>query len=141
MNKLSYLIEPVKTSDGYSDIEYTGYFYVVDGKKLVFEGDFNPLRAFEVLEDELDWVDNKNEMVILCSCYCGYWECDSYVARVLEQDDIIKWEIHRVRSEINEPETYTFDKTQYESVMNEIRAKTREEEKERLDKKNKNNNL
>ena len=128
MNKLSYLIEPVKTSDGHSDIEYTGYFYVVDGKKLVFEGGYNPLRAFEVLEDELDWIDNKNEMVILCSCYCGYWECDSYVARVLEQDDIIKWEIHRVRSEINEPEIYTFAKKEYELVMKEIKAKAETEE-------------
>ena len=128
MNKLSYLIEPVKTSVGHSDIEYTGYFYVVDGKKLVFEGGYNPIRAFEVLEDELDWVDNKNEMVILCSCYCGYWECDSYVARVLEQDDIIKWEIHRVHSEINEPETYTFDKKEYELVMKEIKAKAKTEE-------------
>ena len=129
MNKLSYLIEPVKTSDGYEKIAYTGYFYVVDGKKLVFDGGFNPLRAFEVLEDELDWVDEKNKMVILCSCQCGYWECDSYVARVLEQDDIIKWEIHRIRSEINEPETYTFDKKDYELVMNEIRLKAAEKEK------------
>lgn len=128
MNKLSYLIEPVKTSDGHSDIEYTGYFYVVDGKKLVFEGDYNPLRAFEVLEDELDWVNNKNKMVILCSCQCGYWECDSYVARVLEQDDIIKWEIHRVHSEINEPKTYTFDKKEYELVMKEIKAKAETED-------------
>ena len=70
----------------------------------------------------------KNDMVVLCSCTCGQWEFDSYVARVLEQGDIIKWEIHRIRSEINEPETYTFEKTQYESVMKEIRAKAQEEE-------------
>ena len=127
MNKLSYLIEPVKTSDGYENIEYTGYFYVVDGKNLVFEGGYNPLRAFEVLENELDWIDEKNKMIILCACHCGYWECDSYVARVLEQDDIVKWEIHRVRSEINEPETYTFDKNEYEAVMQEIREKAKAE--------------
>ena len=127
MNKLSFIIEPVKTRITYYTAEYNGFFYVVDGKKLVFEG-HNPLNNYEVLEDELDWVDEKNDMVVLCSCTCGQWECDSYVARVLEQGDIIKWEIHRVRSEINEPETYTFDKTQYESVMKEIRAKAQEEE-------------
>ena len=38
-----------------------------------------------------------------------------------------QWEIHRIRSEINEPETYTFEKTQYEIVMKEIRVKAQEE--------------
>ena len=58
MNKLSFIIEPVKTRITYYTAEYNGFFYVVDEKKLVFEG-YNPLIHYEVLEDELDWVDEK----------------------------------------------------------------------------------
>ena len=34
MNKLSYKIENFVGNDGYKDIEFTAYFYLVDDKKL-----------------------------------------------------------------------------------------------------------
>lgn len=36
MNKLSYCIENFVENDGYKDIEFTAYFYLVDDKKLDF---------------------------------------------------------------------------------------------------------
>ena len=33
MNKLSFIIEPVKTRIAYDTAEYNGFFYVVDEKK------------------------------------------------------------------------------------------------------------
>ena len=39
MNILSFITEPITYDAGYEVVDYTAYFYVVDGKKLEYNED------------------------------------------------------------------------------------------------------
>ncbi|MBQ0004211.1 MAG: hypothetical protein KBT21_11820 [Treponema sp.] len=120
MNKLSFSIENVELSDGYEKFVAECFFYLVDGKKLEYQG-YNPLSYWEVIEDSLqdDHFDNK-EMVLISCCTCGYWECDCVVAVVTEKPSSVMWQIHkRWHDEILA--TYEFDKGNYISVMEQMK--------------------
>ena len=111
MNTLGFLIE--QNNDGYN------YFYTVDGIKLKYK-DFRPARYRTILDtDETDWDFEDNSMVILNECGCGFWECDCVVARVIQETDKVKWQIHFFRSTeiISE---FSFEKRQYDEVMTEL---------------------
>ena len=84
MNKLSYSIENFVENNGYEDIEFTAYFYLVDGKKLEFGTGYLPASCWEILDD--DETDENHKMAILCNCSCGMWACDSYVAKIVEKE-------------------------------------------------------
>ena len=71
MNKLSYKIENFVGNDGYKDIEFTAYFYLVDDKKLDFGSNYLPATCWDILDDEDDETDENHKMVVLCTCICG----------------------------------------------------------------------
>lgn len=127
MNKLSYKIENFVGNDGYKDIEFTAYCYLVDDKKLDFGSNYLPATCWDILDDEDDETDENHKMVVLCTCICGQWACDSYVAKVVEKETTIEWYVHRLRQDAKETPDYIFDKTEYATVIAEIKNKAQKE--------------
>ena len=125
MNKLSYSIENFVENNGYEDIEFTAYFYLVDGKKLEFGTGYLPASCWEILDD--DETDENHKMVILCNCSCGMWACDSYVAKIVEKETTIEWYVHRLREDAKEKPDYIFDKSEYTTVIAEMKNKAQKE--------------
>lgn len=126
-NELSFCIEPVEYDDGYEKVKFNAFYYIVDGEKIDFGSSFQPASKYEILESTEDYVDEKYRMVILNCCSCGMWECDSYVAKVIEKKNTIEWNIHRLREESEEPSDYIFDRNQYLKVMQEIKEAAKKE--------------
>ena len=127
MNKLSYKIENFVGNDGYKDIEFTAYCYLVDDKKLDFGSNYLPATCQDILDDEDDETDENYKMVVLCTCICGQCACDSYVAKVVEKETTIEWYVHRLRQDAKETPDYIFDKTEYATVIAEIKNKAQKE--------------
>lgn len=120
MNKLSYSIENVELSDGYENFIAECFFYLVDGKKLEFQG-YYPLGPWDAIVDGLqdDHFDNR-EMVLINCCTCGDWKCDCVVAVVTEKPSSVMWQIHR-RWHDEILATYEFEKGNYNSVMKQMK--------------------
>ncbi len=71
--------------------------------------------------------DENHKMAILCNCSCGMWTCDSYVAKIVEKETTIEWYVHRLREVANEKPDYIFDKSEYTTVIAEMKNKAQKE--------------
>lgn len=126
MNILSFDIEFLEVDSVDDKVYRDCYFYVVDGKRLDWGKNFQPLSYYEILETESDCLDESKLMVILNICSCGDWFCDSYVAQVSSDEKYVYWKVYNINQEeiINE---YTFEKQAYEKTMFEVQQQARTE--------------
>lgn len=127
ISKISYLTEDVSVSEaGHPNVNYKGFFYVIDGKKLEYKG-YNPLDKNDICEtDDLidcqsleDDDDNETPAVLLNHCKCGLWLCNSMIAQVIYEGDKVRWRIHGYARDIIFQE-FLFDRAEYEQTMNSI---------------------
>ena len=127
INNLLFCIEPIEYFDGYEKKKFNAFYYMVDGKKIDFGSSFQPASKYEILENEADYIDEEYRMVILNCCSCGMWECDSYVAKVIERQDTVEWFIHRIRDDSENTPDYVFDREQYEMTISKMRTAAKAE--------------
>lgn len=118
MNNLSFVTEHITYDAGFEVVDYTGYFFVVDGRKLDFGDGYRPASKYEVLTDSI--VDKSYKRIILNSCSCGYWGCDCCYAKEIIKGDVVKWELYGTEVKGNQKH-FEFEKSSYDSVMKDIR--------------------
>ena len=126
MNILSFDIESLEVDSVGDKVYRNCYFYIVDGKRLDWGTNFQPLSYYEILETESDCLDESKLMVILNICSCGEWMCDSYLAQLSSDEKFVYWKVYNINAEevIDE---YTFDKHSYEKTIYELQQIARKE--------------
>ena len=117
MNTLSFIAEYVTYDADFEVVDYTGYFYVVDGVKLDFGDGYRPASKFEILTES--FINKTYKRIIFNSCSCGFWGCDCCYAKEIIEDDIVKWELYG--TEVKENQKYfEFEKSAYFSLMDQL---------------------
>ena len=100
--------------------QFTGYCFIVDGKKLLFNG-FVFIDAWTIE----DWTE---ERIIVNMCTCTCWECDSIIAEVTYKEDFVIWKIKGYRTNIDYSE-FRFLRENYFTVISEMQAEAANERK------------
>lgn len=128
LNSLSY---EIKRSSEY--FEATNVSFFIDGKKIELE---------EYLFSEADIIDlidsfdgnakpggKKINAIIIGHCDgCNRWQCECMYAEVIENDsETVTWVLHDTLNEDEVLETYSFNKTEYQKVMEKIETEVRKE--------------
>lgn len=126
MNVLSFDKQYLEVFDAYEKIYRNCYYYLIDGKRLDWGTNYQPVSYFEILETEEDSLDESKLMVILNICSCGEWMCDSFVAQLSSDEKFVYWKVHNINEEeiIDE---YTFDKQSYEKTIYEFQQLAKKE--------------
>lgn len=118
MNELSFVTEHVTYDAEFEVADYTGYFFVIDGRKLDFGDGYRPASKYEILSDSI--VDKFYKRIIFNSCSCGEWECDCCYAKEVIDGNVVRWELF-VGETKDIQRYFEFEKTHYDFVMKEIR--------------------
>ncbi len=126
MNVLSFDKDYKELDDGYEKEFRNCYYYVVDGKRLDWGTSYHPLSYYEILETPEDYLDESKLIVILNTCSCGEWFCDSYVAQISLDESYVYWKVYNINQEeiINE---YSFEKQAYEKTMFDFKQLAKQE--------------
>ncbi len=123
MNKLSFYTNPMEIEEGWGIFNYRAFYFQVDGETIQCPDDgYHPASCYDLVDDEAE----KESLIVLWHCSCGFWQCSSIVAYVKVSDDTIQWDVKQYRVECN-PSTYYFKRDEYEKVMAEIMETARRE--------------
>ncbi len=120
MNKLSFELK--KTRELRHEYDYLGFLFLIDGKPLVFDN--------YTLVDYADILELLDQGVIIARCTCGEWFCSGIVAEVKKiNDHVIQWTLLNIQKD-EVIETFQFDKTEYDKVMDDVEKVARKLEKQ-----------
>lgn len=120
MNTLDWEKEEITIENGNKTEKRTVYYYVVDGKRLEFKDlSLQPITCYEVLERTENIFNKESHSIIISTCSCGEWWCDSVLAAVEENERTTTWKLFSIHNEEVFAE-YEFDGLNYYEVMKRI---------------------